>query len=763
MSRRTNSRQPVPGLRSALGRLDAEGMAALLRDVPCLAEAVEGRGPLVPSWPYQLRPRPLDLDGLARLLDTPGGILFRLASLDAQAFALVQLAAWHGGTLTREQSAEEAPHTGAAELDAAARSVKERLLADPDGGWLALRPGVVPAVDLPGVPAAPSLEYVNSDVLADRLRALGWAVPARKAERIAAVVAALRDPDTIQRVIDDLPAAAGRAFAVLVRHGPQRVADLGVPYWPPYSRRGGDSALEVLLQRGLIGIDTHEQICFLWLDTLVGFRGGRLFGDAFPAARRPQSVPLPGDPLSLPPVLERLDGLLAHWQARPAEALAAGGLGVRPVREAAKAIGMQGPEVGLIASLAAEIGLLGVVETGASGRGRNRRTQRRWAPTPLVDEWREQPPARQWAHLVQAWRASPRLQELDGLPERLEHDKLAHDATAVAARAVWLRFLAEMPASAGISEDDVEQAAAARYPMLLGAQRRVEALLAVTRVLGLVPPSGHVGLTAAGRAVLDGPETLDALLPAPSTDVVVQADLTVIVPPDAAPEVTGALARWAELESAAGARVYRLSERRLAAALQAGDDDEDILDWLTEHSRVDVPQNVDYLIRDVARRRGRLRSGTAGSYLRSDDAALLSRAVGVRAAKLRLLAPTVAVSSLPREKLIAVLADRGVAAVAEDVSGSTVRSAPVRGERVGWRVDGPGLPPLDEVRPTAMAARLTGAGRSADETEDVIERLKRRSRELDAADPGPDMPASPDMLADTEFLFDPDDEQEMLG
>lgn len=729
-----------------------------------------------PGWPFGFgTARRLDLDGLARLLGSPAGISFVLASLDAQALALAQVAAWHGGTVAREQAAEEAPKADVGELDASAQVLRERLLTDPHDGWLTLRADVAAAIDLPGVPAEPSLRYANSDVLAERLRALGQPVPPRKAERIAALTAALRDPDVIERAVADLPDDAAQAFAILVRHGPQRVTDLGIPRWPPYGPRAGETSIGALMGRGLAGVDIEQQVCLLWLDALVGWRGGRLFGDAFPAARQADAVPLVGGSagvVALPPVLEHLDALLTHWQARPAEALNGGGLGVRPVRAAAKSLGLTGAHVGLLAHLAAEVGLLGVTETGSSGRGRNRQVHRRWAPTPLVEQWRELPATQQWAHLVHAWRESPRLSELDGLPERFEPDAYASDVTTVAARSAWLRLLAGLADEHGLAEDQVARVAASQVPVLLSDRGHVEALLTAVRVLGLVPPSGPVGLSAAGRAVLDGPGAVETLLPAGSTEIVVQADLTVIVPPDAIPEVTGAVARWADLESHAGARVYRLSERRLAAALAAGEDADEVVGWLTTHSRVGIPQNVDYLIRDVARRRGQVRAGTAASYLRCDDPAMLTGALGVRAAKLRPLAPTVAVSPLSRDKLLAALADRGVAAVAEDASGATVAATAPEAERVGWHHAGPGLPalhPLPEV--DAIAAHLIGrtsktqddgrrpsrarghSGRKAVshhrrppysdgsptsqrddgdavDAEDVIERLKRRDRQL---------------------------------
>jgi hypothetical protein len=89
--------------------------------VPCLADAVEGHGPLSTSWPFGIRAaRPLDRDGVARLLASPAGTEFLVLSLDAAALALAQLAVWRGGTLTRDDGRGEIPALDADELDAVA-------------------------------------------------------------------------------------------------------------------------------------------------------------------------------------------------------------------------------------------------------------------------------------------------------------------------------------------------------------------------------------------------------------------------------------------------------------------------------------------------------------------------------------------------------------------------------------------------------------------------------------------------------------------
>lgn len=729
---------------AALRRLGLPALADLLRAVPGLADAVDGRGPLSRSWPWGFSPSPrrLDLRGLAQALGSERGVDLALASLDATTLALAELAAWHGGSLTREQALAETGPELAAALDVAAATLGARLLTDPEAGWVALRAGVTPMVALPGVPAAAHLHALRTERLAETLAALGLPVPHRKGRRVQAVLEALRDPDLVAALVQRMPAEVRRVFELLCVHGPQRLADLGVPYLPPsaayrsayrsaYQVAPSARTVEWLLDHGLVGVDYEAQVCLVWLDVLVALRGGQLFGDAFPRPVPAEPVPLRAPPPALPPTLEHLDALLALWRASPAEALATGGLGVKSVRAAAKALGLPSGEVGLLANLAVVLGLLGVAEVGASGRGRNRKVQRRWAPTSVADAWSAEPAGRRWALLVQAWTDDVHLDEAEGLPERreAEHHLPATPAVTVA-RGALLALLAGLPPGTGLAADQVEAIAAAQRPALLDPPR-TRGLAAALRALGLAPAEGPLGLTDIARALLDGPEAVEKVLPAPRHEVIVQADLTVLAPPDVAPEVTATLARWADLESSAGARMYRLSERRLAAALDAGEDAEQVLAWLTEHSTVPIAQNVAYLVRDVARRSGRLRAGTATTYLRCDDAGLLAQAVAVRAAKLRLLAPTVAVSGLSRERLLAALRDRGVSAVAEDAEGATVAGVTATAHPVGLRSSS--LPALRApVDLAEEATRLLAASAEPElslEDHEVLDRLKRRSRE----------------------------------
>lgn len=660
-------------LRAALRQRSPQQLSDLLRRVPAIAEALQGRGPLAGVGPYglvypgrRIEQRPT-ADRLALLLSSPAGIDVTLTALDRFSFQLATLAVWHGGSMTRDGALAEVGADRGDDLDAAASVLAELLLTDPAAGWVALRPGVAAVVGLPGVPAREGLAQLGSESIARTLRSLGVdRPPSRKAERIAALEARLRDRDALRAAAQRLSPEALRVFRLVLSQGPQRVADVGIPYYSAWGR--GDTALHELTAAGLMGVDAERQLCWVWLDVMVGL-AGRLFTD-WPA-KPPPAEPRPlSDAGGLPPVLGRLGALLDLWAREPAPALRNGGLGVRPIRAAAKSLGATAGEVGLLASLAVDLGLLGTVGVGSKGHGRARVEQWAWTPSPLAADFAALPPERRWALLVQTWRDAQSLDETAGLPERVED---VFSPRVPLARGTLLRLLAALPPGTGLGLADLTALAEFQTSGPLRGTA-VGHVVEAARVLGLVPPDGPVGLTALARALLEGPGALAAALPPPSTEFTVQADLSVVAPPDLAPDVTARLERYAELESAAGARLYRLSERRLAAALDAGEGAEDILSFLTKHATAALAQNVTYLVRDCERRHGRLRAGGCASYVRSDDPALLSRAVGVKAAKLRALAPTVAVSSLPRAKVMTALRDRGLMPVAEDADGTLLRS-----------------------------------------------------------------------------------------
>lgn len=689
----------VEDRRRAVECMSAEDLRAFLGAVPAVAEALEGRGPLAALSRVMPTPRVqsrVSLGALAAVVADPMAIDLALASVDRFTLQLATLARWRGGSLPRKAALAEVGAQHAAALDAASARLAARLLADPRAGWLVLRPGVAAVLRLPGMPVRDALGSVTSDTIANRVRALGVRTPPmRKADRIVALERRLRDPQAVRQAADRLAPDTRRILDILLRHGSQRVReDLGLPAFTSWYR---DSPLRDLVDSGLVGVSEFEQVAWVWLDVFIGLNGG-LFPswepDPPPSAARPLL-----DPGGLPPVLSRLAALLALWRSDPPPVLSGGGMGVRPVRAAAKALSRTPGEVGLLAHLAERLGLLAVELAEVTGRGRNRNEVWRWAVTPAAAVFAAEPAQRRWALLVQVWRDDTELDEGGGLPERL--GDLA-EAERDLARAAFLRVLAGQPEGTGLTDEQLCRVGAHWHPGWLACSC---GLVAAARVLGLIPEEGPAGLTGLARALLAGVEVLTAALPPPVTAFTVQGDGSVVAPPDLAPDVSARLERYATLESAAGARLYRIAEARIAAALDAGETGADVLGFLTEHSTAALPQNLEYLVRDCERRHGRLRVGTVASYLRCDDPALLTRAATVKAARLRLLAPTVAVSELARDRVAAALRSKGLLPVAEAADGSVLRAEPAgrpSGTQRGAQL--PALRPALEPAPAALDA-----------------------------------------------------------
>jgi hypothetical protein len=122
--------------------------------------------------------------------------------------------------------------------------------------------------------------------------------------------------------------------------------------------------------------------------------------------------------------------------------------------------------------------------------------------------------------------------------------------------------------------------------------------------------------------------------------------MTVVVPGPPSVALGAGLARFADLQASGVARVYRLTERSVSRGLDLGMTAEEIEGFLASRSGGAVPGPVRELVRDLGRRHGRLRVGTATVYIAGADAALVAEALSssrLRGLGARLVAPTVAV------------------------------------------------------------------------------------------------------------------------
>src|SRR5439155_11330716 len=93
----------------------------------------------------------------------------------------------------------------------------------------------------------------------------------------------------------------------------------------------------------------------------------------------------------------------------------------------------------------------------------------------------------------------------------------------------------------------------------------------------------------------DSVAALDGLLPAPVDHVLLQADLTLVVPGPAEPALATELALVADAESA---NLYRVTPDSVRRALDAGYSATDLHSLFATRSRTPVPQALAYLVDD---------------------------------------------------------------------------------------------------------------------------------------------------------------------
>ena len=436
-------------------------------------------------------------------------------------------------------------------------------------------------------------------------------------------------------------------------------------------------------------------------------------------------------------LLHRCDAVITALSVLPAATLKAGGVGVREVRRVARAAGLDPLELPLLLEVLAAAGLLAIGDADIGETA----FDSVWAPTEAADVWSAREPARRWAELVLAWWSMPRApwrvgSEIEGggtVPAL--GDPIGPPAQAERTRV--LRALAELDPASEPGDALLPEVVRWFSPVWFsraGSRPCTETVLEARR-LGLVvgtTATSAARLLAAGSATAGSPATgppgvddlepvLTAALPDPVSEVIVQADLTILAPGPLVPELAAEFALLADVESAGAAITYRVTENSLRRALDSGSTAAGIRDLLARTSITPVPQSLDYLIEDVARRHGRLRVGSALSFLRCDDPSLVAQVMGSAVAEtcaLRSVAPTVLISQARPLDLVEALREHGFAPVVEDTSGAVVAltrpvarvsaTSPTRAPRVPTRTATPA-----ELRAAITAMRSADRVRSA--------------------------------------------------
>jgi hypothetical protein len=256
------------------------------------------------------------------------------------------------------------------------------------------------------------------------------------------------------------------------------------------------------------------------------------------------------------------------------------------------------------------------------------------------------------------------------------------------------------------------------------------------------PATGPGGPTAldSADALTAAADALAAVLPAPVDHVLLQADLTAVAPGPLEPGLARDLALMADVESRGGATVYRFTPASVRRALDAGRTGDDMLSGLTAWSRTPVPQPLEYLVTDTARRHGRVRVGAAGSYIRCDDEAALSEVLADKRAstlRLRRLAPTVVAAQASPDTVLSVLRSMGLAPAAESPDGALLLARP-DARRTPPRARPRPVNPLPPTPSDTALRSAVSALRAADEAADERARTARAAVRADIGE-GPEL------------------------
>jgi hypothetical protein len=384
--------------------------------------------------------------------------------------------------------------------------------------------------------------------------------------------------------------------------------------------------------------------------------------------------------------------LLYAVREQPLATLRSGGVGVREMKRLAETLRIDQHRVGLLLEVCGLSGLLRLdVDSSA------------WEQPPQL-EWLILPRQEQWLWLVNAWLASERVPSLVGQPvngpgavspahrtvagstiNALSAEAQRPDAPVVRKRILEILDQLTLEAAAPDGKAPVLDAAAvlqraewAQPRMARRFSSLIRGVLAEAEMLGLI---GSGALSQLGSAIAaDKPdEALDILgehLPAALNHVLLQADLTAVAPGYLAPELSEKLLLMADAEGQGPATIYRFSANSVRRALDAGQDAASLLEFLREHSATAVPQPLEYLVEDTASRHGRLRVGTAASFIQSDDETTVlelaseSRAAGLGLAR---IAPTVLISSAPPRETAQILRGLGLSPSVEESEPSVIR------------------------------------------------------------------------------------------
>ena len=285
--------------------------------------------------------------------------------------------------------------------------------------------------------------------------------------------------------------------------------------------------------------------------------------------------------------MQALTEIVFYFDAHLVRMVGKGGVGLPDLKKLSSRINRSTEHVRELCDLALLVGLI-------------RLTDKRWELSGISSGWLDWNQAERWHHAVSTWRLA------------LGQDKQREISAA-------LTETRSLSASLG-----------ALYPLAdthLAAQ--IKRLARASDLLGITENQLKTSwtLTAISGQIEKASSQIAGLLPATSERLIVQADLTIVTTGPLPTRTEMVLRNFAECEQIGFASTYRLSPSSLSLALERGQSVPEMRQLLTDLSGRELPQPVEYLLRESQERFGRLvvcaSSEANQSTLTSQDEILL--------------------------------------------------------------------------------------------------------------------------------------------
>jgi hypothetical protein len=491
-----------------------------------------------------------------------------------------------------------------------------------------------------------------------------------------------RTPTNLKMLIGDEPAGLGpiavKKFDFSILKEIPKVSEevLAKLTWgPPRGQIGNikkpGNAIGWLLDNGvLVALDSNTVA--LPRDVAIKLRGGKIHKDMVSKAPNLIGKEVVQKQIDLAAIanistiLRWCEELLHNLSDEPPTALRTGGLGVRDLKKIAEHLGIDETCAGFVAELCYLGGLL-VIDSDDQ-----------ILPTSAFDIWLTKSAEERWYSLVVLWLDTSRVSGLIGKNSDKNVAPLGPELDRAGASLIRRSTLKVLNDNPQLTPDVKSLQEIVKW---INPQRAnndyVEWTLREAEWLGI---TGQGALSTFGSNLLNEKAVLEieSALPKPVDHILIQADNSAVAPGPLTPELASEMGTIADIESRGGATVYRFSDSSIRRGLDHGKTGDQIKTFLSKISKTPMPQPLEYLITDIAKRHGRLRVGSAHTYIRCEDEGLVQQILHDKKCehlRLRKIAPQVLVTDFDLAEVIGELREFGYLPAAEN-SGGVLLSQP---------------------------------------------------------------------------------------